>query len=168
MTIDAEYCHPKVIRIPNPLNLAKTFELPIPAKFTLVVGKANTDLHCCLNSLRFRSDSAYHSYNGPTTFFGDGLHPSEIKAFVDSHRQIVANAPPHATYVYWTHHPYVVDLFSAADVVAVARRGKELRARALRYHPDYESTWRYGHQTGEFWAAVGEDWVFDPELRAGI
>ena len=130
-------------------------ELPLPARFTLLVGKHDTGIGQMLNLLHLRSDYAFHTRAN----FGGNLHPEEIYSAVEGERAALERDPPHVVNVFWTQHPYVVDRFKPADVVAVAKCPDGIiRAKVLTEHPDYEK-WQFGYQTGEWWAAVGEKWI---------
>lgn len=132
-----------------------SLELPLPARFTLLVGKHDTGIGWVLQSLRYRSDYAFHT----KAYFGAELHPEEIYSAVEGERAALERDPPHVVNVFWTQHPYVVDRFKPTDVVAVAKCPDGIiRAKVLTEHPDYEK-WQFGTQTGEFWAAVREKWV---------
>lgn len=58
-----------------------------------------------------------------------------------------------------THSPYLLDLFDPAEVRVLALDGeRRTHARPLTEHPDF-GKWKFGTQTGELWAALGEEWV---------
>jgi predicted ATPase len=58
-----------------------------------------------------------------------------------------------------THSPYLLDLFEPAEVRVLALDAeRRTHARPLTEHPDF-GKWKFGTQTGELWAALGEDWV---------
>lgn len=129
--------------------------LPLPSRFTLIVGKFGAGIPRLLQGLRFRSDYAFRTM----PYFGAEWHPEEIFEGVGRERSLLATREPHVVNVYWTVHPYVVDCFKPTDVVAIAKCPEgTIRAKVLTEHPDYEK-WRFGYQTGEWWATVGEDWV---------
>lgn len=55
-----------------------------------------------------------------------------------------------------TDHPYLLDgTFTAADVFVLSPEG---RIATLDQHPEFDR-WRFGMQTGELWATLGEAWV---------
>jgi len=58
-----------------------------------------------------------------------------------------------------THSPYLLDLFDPAEVRVLALDSeRRTHVRPLTEHPDF-AKWKFGTQTGELWAALGEDWV---------
>ncbi len=58
-----------------------------------------------------------------------------------------------------THSPYLLDLFEPGEVRVLALDDKRhAHALALSAHPEF-SKWRFGTQTGELWAALGDAWV---------
>jgi hypothetical protein len=58
-----------------------------------------------------------------------------------------------------THSPYLLDLFEPAEVRVLALDPeRRTHARPLTEHPDF-GKWKFGTQTGELWAALGEEWV---------
>lgn len=60
-----------------------------------------------------------------------------------------------------THSPYLLDLFKPEEVRVMALdSARRTRVRALSEHPDIEK-WKFGTQTGELWATLGEAWVLE-------
>lgn len=58
-----------------------------------------------------------------------------------------------------THSPYLLDLFDPSEVRVLALDAdRRTHARPLTEHPDF-AKWKFGTQTGELWAALGEEWV---------
>lgn len=58
-----------------------------------------------------------------------------------------------------THSPYLLDLFDPNEVRVLALDAeRRTHARALTEHPDF-GKWKFGTQTGELWAALGDEWV---------
>jgi energy-coupling factor transporter ATP-binding protein EcfA2 len=58
-----------------------------------------------------------------------------------------------------THSPYLLDLFDPSEVRVLALDAeRRTHARPLTEHPDF-GKWKFGTQTGELWAALGEEWV---------
>jgi energy-coupling factor transporter ATP-binding protein EcfA2 len=58
-----------------------------------------------------------------------------------------------------THSPYLLDLFEPAEVRVLALDAeRRTHARPLTEHPEF-GKWKFGTQTGELWAALGEEWV---------
>jgi predicted ATPase len=58
-----------------------------------------------------------------------------------------------------THSPYLLDLFEPGEVRVLALDSeRRTHARPITEHPDF-GKWKFGTQTGELWAALGEAWV---------
>jgi len=58
-----------------------------------------------------------------------------------------------------THSPYLLDLFEPSEVRVLGLDEKrQTQARSLTEHPDFAS-WKFGTQTGELWASLGDSWV---------
>lgn len=58
-----------------------------------------------------------------------------------------------------THSPYLLDLFEPDEVRVLALdTERRTHVRPMTEHPDL-GKWKFGTQTGELWAALGEDWV---------
>jgi predicted ATPase len=61
--------------------------------------------------------------------------------------------------VFTTHSPYLLSEIAPSEVRVLALDEQRCaHIRKLTEHPDFEK-WRYGTQTGELWAALGESWV---------
>ncbi len=66
---------------------------------------------------------------------------------------------PELQIVCTTHSPYLLDRFDPSEVRVLALDEKRrTQACALTEHPEFEK-WKFGSQTGELWAALGEAWV---------
>jgi predicted ATPase len=66
---------------------------------------------------------------------------------------------PELQIVCTTHSPYLLDLFEPTEVRVLALDAeRRTHARQLTEHPDFDK-WKFGTQTGELWAALGEEWV---------
>lgn len=58
-----------------------------------------------------------------------------------------------------THSAYLLDLFDPSEVrVLDLDASRATHAKPLTAHPELEK-WRFGNQTGELWAALGDAWV---------
>lgn len=58
-----------------------------------------------------------------------------------------------------THSTYLLDLFEPSEVrVLDLDEARATHAKPLTAHPEFEK-WRFGTQTGELWAALGDAWV---------
>ena len=68
---------------------------------------------------------------------------------------------PELQIVCTTHSPYLLDLFEPSEIRVLALDSeRRTHARPLTEHPDF-AKWKFGTQTGELWAALGEAWVVD-------
>ena len=66
---------------------------------------------------------------------------------------------PELQIVCTTHSPYLLDLFEPSEMRVLALDAeRRTHARPLTEHPDF-GKWKFGTQTGELWAALGEAWV---------
>lgn len=66
-----------------------------------------------------------------------------------------------------THSTYLLDLFEASEVrVLDLDASRATHAKPLPAHPDFDK-WRFGTQTGELWAALGDAWVTKPPEEHG-
>lgn len=88
-----------------------------------------------------------------------GLHPAAQKAFIEALRSIL-NAEKDLQIIGTTHSPYLLDHFNEPEVI-VMKRSKEGQVLAKRFseHPKWARSEPL-MSVGEFWTAVGEDWVF--------
>jgi predicted ATPase len=87
-----------------------------------------------------------------------GLHLGAQVKLVQVLRELM-NLDPELQIVCTTHSPYLLDLFEPAEVRVLALDAeRRTHARPLTEHPDF-GKWKFGTQTGELWAALGEDWV---------
>jgi predicted ATPase len=87
-----------------------------------------------------------------------GLHLHAQVKLVEALRALMA-LNPELQVVCTTHSPYLLDLFDPADVRVLALDAeRRTHARPLTEHPDFDK-WKFGTQTGELWAALGEAWV---------
>lgn len=59
-----------------------------------------------------------------------------------------------------TNSPFQLETVAIEDVRVVARRGNVVKIKSLAEHPELDR-WRAGMDTGELWANLGEDWVFE-------
>lgn len=91
-----------------------------------------------------------------------GLHPKAQWALVDALRKVM-EVRPELQVVCTTHSPYLLDAFAPEEVrvMALNEQGHAVLSPLTRF-PDFQRA-RRGLQTGEFWAAAGEDWVTDGE-----
>jgi predicted ATPase len=61
-----------------------------------------------------------------------------------------------------THSTHLLNLFDPAEVRVLALdAARSTHARALTDHPEFDR-WKFGAQTGELWAALGDAWVAAP------
>jgi predicted ATPase len=89
-----------------------------------------------------------------------GLHLGAQVKLVQVLRDLMA-LDPELQIVCTTHSPYLLDLFEPAEVRVLALDAeRRSHARPLTEHPDF-GKWKFGTQTGELWAALGEAWVLD-------
>ena len=87
-----------------------------------------------------------------------GLHLSAQARLVETLRELM-NRDPELQIVCTTHSPYLLDLFDPVEVRVLALDSeRRTHARRLTDHPDF-GKWKFGTQTGELWAALGEEWV---------
>jgi predicted ATPase len=64
-----------------------------------------------------------------------------------------------------THSPYLLDRFEPSEVRVLALdEARNTHVRKLTEHPELEK-WKFGTQTGELWAALGDAWVTAPEPK---
>jgi predicted ATPase len=87
-----------------------------------------------------------------------GLHLGAQVKLLQVLRELM-KLDPELQIVCTTHSPYVLDLFEPAEVRVLALDAeRRTHARSLTEHPDF-GKWKFGTQTGELWAALGEEWV---------
>ncbi len=89
-----------------------------------------------------------------------GLHPRAVGELVTQLRRI-QEAAPGLQIIATSHSPYLVDHLEPEEVrlSAIDADGHSVFAN-LTDHPDYER-WKNQMAPGEFWSAVGEDWVVE-------
>jgi len=89
-----------------------------------------------------------------------GLHLAAQAKLVQALRTLM-KLDPELQIICTTHSPYLLDLFEPAEVRVLALDAeRRTHARPLTEHPDF-AKWKFGTQTGELWAALGEAWVVD-------
>jgi energy-coupling factor transporter ATP-binding protein EcfA2 len=89
-----------------------------------------------------------------------GLHLAAQTKLVEALRTLM-KLDPELQIICTTHSPYLLDLFEPAEVRVLALDAeRRTHARPLTEHPDF-AKWKFGTQTGELWAALGEAWVVD-------
>lgn len=87
-----------------------------------------------------------------------GLHLGAQVKLVHVLRELM-RLDPELQVVCTTHSPYLLDLFEPAEIRVLALDSeRRTHARPLTEHPEF-GKWKFGTQTGELWAALGEDWV---------
>jgi hypothetical protein len=87
-----------------------------------------------------------------------GLHLGAQVKLVQVLRELM-KLDPELQIVCTTHSPYLLDLFEPAEVRVLALDSERCtHARRLTEHPEF-GKWKFGTQTGELWAALGEEWV---------
>ncbi len=87
-----------------------------------------------------------------------GLHLTAQSNLIDALRWLM-KLDPELQIVCTTHSPYLLDRFDAEQIRVMALDDhRRTRVRPLTDHPDFEK-WRYGVQSGEIWASLGESWV---------
>lgn len=87
-----------------------------------------------------------------------GLHLGEQVKLVQILRKLM-ELDPELQVICATHSPYLLDLFDPAEVRVLALDAeRRTHAQPLTEHPDF-AKWKFGTQTGELWAALGEEWV---------
>jgi predicted ATPase len=87
-----------------------------------------------------------------------GLHIEAQSRLVEVLRELL-KLDPELQIVCTTHSPYLLDRFDASEVrVLGLDEERHTHAHALQEHPEFER-YRYGVQTGELWAVLGDAWV---------
>jgi predicted ATPase len=95
-----------------------------------------------------------------------GLHLGAQASLVRALRELM-KLDPELQIVCTTHSPYLLDLFDPTEVRVLALDAeRRTHVRPLTEHPDF-GKWKFGTQTGELWAALGEDWVTAGVVDAG-
>lgn len=94
-----------------------------------------------------------------------GLHLTAQSRLVDELRRLM-QLDPALQIICTTHSPYLLDRFAPEEIRVLALdEDRRTHVQALTAHPDFEK-WRYGVQTGEMWASLGESWVTASEAPA--
>lgn len=92
-----------------------------------------------------------------------GLHITAQASLVAVLRDLM-KADPGLQILCTTHSTYLLNLFEPAEVRVLALdERRSTHARPLTAHPEFDR-WKFGTQTGELWAALGDAWV---TARAG-
>lgn len=87
-----------------------------------------------------------------------GLHIGAQAKLVAVLRDLM-RLDPELQIICTTHSTYLLDLFEPSEVrVLDLDESRATHAKPLTAHPDFEK-WRFGTQTGELWAALGDAWV---------
>lgn len=87
-----------------------------------------------------------------------GLHIEAQARLVATLRELMQREPD-LQIVCSTHSTYLLNLFKPEEVRVLALDSdRATHARPLTDHPEF-ATWKYGTQTGELWAALGDAWV---------
>jgi predicted ATPase len=87
-----------------------------------------------------------------------GLHIGAQAKLVAVLRDLMQH-DPELQIVCTTHSTYLLDLFDPAEVrVLDLDASRATHAKPLTAHPEFDK-WRFGTQTGELWAALGDAWV---------
>lgn len=95
-----------------------------------------------------------------------GLHPRALGSLIAQLRELQGPHPDTAPQIIAsTHSPYVLDHVRPEEVV-VTTLGDDggVIAGKLTEHPEFEK-WKDEMSPGEFWAAVGEDWLKDRKAK---
>jgi predicted ATPase len=89
-----------------------------------------------------------------------GLHLGAQVKLVQVLRELMT-LDPELQIVCTTHSPYLLDLFQPSEVRVLALDAdRRTHVRPLVEHPEFDK-WKFGTQTGELWAALGENWVLE-------
>lgn len=87
-----------------------------------------------------------------------GLHIEAQARLVEVLRDLMM-LDPELQVVCTTHSPYLLDRFEPSEVRVLALdSNRHTKASTLSNHPEFEK-WKFGTQTGELWAALGDAWV---------
>lgn len=94
-----------------------------------------------------------------------GLHIEAQAQLIKVLRELLA-LDPELQIVCTTHSPYLVSRCEPDEVRVLALDElRQTHARPLTTHPDFDK-WRFGVQTGELWAALGEGWVTGTAVKS--
>jgi predicted ATPase len=87
-----------------------------------------------------------------------GLHIGAQAKLVAVLRDLM-RLDPELQIICTTHSTYLLDLFDPSEVrVLDLDPSRATHAKPLTAHPEFDK-WRFGTQTGELWAALGDAWV---------
>jgi len=87
-----------------------------------------------------------------------GLHIGAQAKLVAVLRDLM-RLDPELQIICTTHSTYLLDLFDPSEVrVLDLDANRATHAKPLTAHPEFDK-WRFGTQTGELWAALGDAWV---------
>jgi hypothetical protein len=87
-----------------------------------------------------------------------GLHIEAQARFVEVLRDL-QKLDENLQIVCTTHSPYLLDRFEPSEVRMLALdANRQTRVLPLMEHPEFEK-WKFGTQTGELWAALGDAWA---------
>lgn len=89
-----------------------------------------------------------------------GLHPTAQRVLIEAIQQI-QHQRPDLQIIATTHSPYLVDCVPAESVRLLALDSEGwTHAAKLTDHPKWQQS-KEVFETGEFWSAVGEDWLVE-------
>jgi energy-coupling factor transporter ATP-binding protein EcfA2 len=95
-----------------------------------------------------------------------GLHIEAQARLVQVLRDLM-EVDPELQIVCTTHSPYLLDRFDPSEVRILALdANRHTQALPLVAHPEFNK-WKFGTQTGELWAALGDAWVAAPSEPHG-
>lgn len=87
-----------------------------------------------------------------------GLHPRAQAELIACLRRIL-DLRPELQVICTTHSPFLLNHFNEDEVRVMGLDAhRHARVRPLTAHPEW-ARWRSMMQVGEFWSAVGDDWV---------
>lgn len=90
-----------------------------------------------------------------------GLHIEAQARLVEVLRELL-KLDPELQIVCTTHSTHLLNLFEPDEVRVLALdERRRTRAQPLTAHPEFDK-WKFGTQTGELWAALGNAWVAAP------
>jgi predicted ATPase len=91
-----------------------------------------------------------------------GLHIEAQARLVEVLRELL-KLDPELQIVCTTHSTHLLNLFEPDEVRVLALdERRRTRAQPLTAHPEFDK-WKFGTQTGELWAALGNAWVAAPQ-----